>query len=125
MNIKIILIALIIFLVSLSRIFPHPPNFTPILALAIFGGAFLPNKKTALFLPIGAMFLSDLFIGFHSQIFAVYGSIILLSYLGNTMEKKKIFFSEKLLIQINLKLMAACYELITLSNYPYILNQAK
>ncbi len=90
MSIKVILITLIIFLISLSRIFPHPPNFTPILALAIFGGAFLPNKKTALFLPIGAMFLSDLFIGFHSQIFAVYGSIILLSYLGNIMEKKNI-----------------------------------
>ena len=90
MNIKIILILSIIFLVSLTRIYPHPPNFTPILALAIFGGAFLPNKRTALFLPISAMFLSDLFIGFHSQIFAVYGSIILLSYLGNIMEKKNI-----------------------------------
>ena len=90
MNIKTILIISVIFLISLTRIFPHPLNFTPILALAIFGGAFLPNKKTALFLPIGAMFLSDLFVGFHSQIFAVYGSIILLSYLGNTMEKKNI-----------------------------------
>ena len=90
MNIKILLIVAIIFLVSLTRIFPHPPNFTPILALAIFGGAFLPNKKTALFLPISAMFLSDLFIGFHSQIFAVYSSIILLSYLGNIVEKKNI-----------------------------------
>ena len=90
MNIKVLLIALIIFLVSLTRIYPHPPNFTPILALAIFGGAFLPNKITALIIPISAMFLSDLFIGFHSQIFAVYGSIILLSYLGNMIEKKNI-----------------------------------
>ena len=90
MNIKIILIALIIFLISLSRIFPHPPNFTPILALAIFGGAYLPNRIVALSLPILAMFLSDVIIGFHSQIFAVYGSIILLSYLGNMVEKKNI-----------------------------------
>ena len=90
MNGKVLLIVSIIFLVSLTRIYPHPPNFTPILALAIFGGAFLPNKRTALFLPISAMFLSDLFIGFHSQIFAVYGSIILLSYLGNIVEKKNI-----------------------------------
>ncbi len=90
MNIKVLLIALIIFLVSVTRIYPHPPNFTPILALAIFGGAFLPNKITALIIPISAMFLSDLFIGFHSQIFAVYGSIILLSYLGNMIEKKNI-----------------------------------
>ena len=90
MSIKIILITLIIFLISLSRIFPHPPNFTPILALAIFGGAFLPNKKTALFLPISTMFLSDLIIGFHSQIYAVYVAIIILSLLGNMIKTKNI-----------------------------------
>ena len=91
MNIKFILnITLIIFLVSLTRIIPHPPNFTPILALAIFGGAYLPNKITALFLPIIAMFLSDLIIGFHSQIYAVYAIIITLSLLGNIIEKKNI-----------------------------------
>ena len=82
MKIKIILIAAIIFLVSLTRIIPHLDNFTPILALAIFGGAYLPNKKTALLIPISAMFLSDLILGFHSQIYAVYGTIIALSYLG-------------------------------------------
>ena len=90
MNIKIILILAIIFLISLTRIFPHPPNFTPILALAIFGGAFLTNKRTALCIPIIAMFLSDLIIGFHSQIYAVYLSIIVLSLLGNMIEKKNI-----------------------------------
>ena len=90
MNIKIILIALIIFLVSLSRIFPHPPNFTPILALAIFVGAYLPNRIIALSLPILAMFLSDLIIGFHSQIYAVYVTIIVLSLLGNMIEKRNI-----------------------------------
>jgi len=90
MNIKIILIALIIFLISLSRIFPHPPNFTPILALAIFGGAYLPNRIIALSLPILAMFLSDLIIGFHSQIYAVYVTIIVLSLLGNMIKTKNI-----------------------------------
>ena len=90
MNIKILLIASIIFLVSLTRLVPHLPNFTPILALAIFGGAFLTNKRTALCVPIIAMFLSDLIIGFHSQIYAVYLSIIALSLLGNMIEKKNI-----------------------------------
>jgi len=90
MNIKLLLIALIIFLVSLTRILPHPPNFTPILALAIFGGAFLTNKRTALCIPVIAMFLSDLIIGFHSQIYAVYLCIIVLSLLGNMIEKRNI-----------------------------------
>ena len=90
MNIKLLLIALIIFLVSLTRILPHPPNFTPILALAIFGGAFLTNKRTALCIPVIAMFLSDLIIGFHSQIYAVYLCIIVLSLLGNMVKTKNI-----------------------------------
>ena len=88
MNIKITLVALIIFLISLSRIFPHPPNFTPILALALFGGACLPSRKTAFLIPISAMFLSDLILGFHSQVYAVYGCILILSFLGRTIQNK-------------------------------------
>ncbi|MBK47548.1 MAG: hypothetical protein CMI94_00795 [Pelagibacteraceae bacterium] len=90
MNTKVLLICLVIFLVSLTRIFPHPPNFTPILALAIFGGIYFPNKISALILPVTVMFLSDLIIGFHSQMYAVYGSIILLSLLGNMVKTKNI-----------------------------------
>ena len=90
MNIKVILICAIIFLISLTRLFPHPPNFTPILALAIFGGAYFPNRIFAITLPVIAMFLSDLIIGFHSQIYAVYGTIIALSLLGNMVKTKNI-----------------------------------
>ena len=90
MNIKIILLCVIIFLVSLTRIFPHPPNFTPILALAIFGGAYFPNKIAALTLPVIAMFLSDLILGFHSQMYVVYGTIVILSFLGNIIKTKNI-----------------------------------
>ena len=90
MNTKVLLIASIIFLVSLTRLVPHLPNFTPVLALAIFGGAYLPNRIIALSLPILAMFLSDLIIGFHSQIYAVYVAIIILSLLGNMIKTKNI-----------------------------------
>ena len=76
--------------ILVSRFLPHPPNFTPILALAVFGGAFLTNKRAALCIPIIAMFLSDLIIGIHYQIYAVYLSIIPLSLLGNMIEKKNI-----------------------------------
>ena len=58
--------------------------------MAIFGGAFLTNKRTALCIPVIAMFLSDLIIGFHSQIYAVYLCIIVLSLLGNMIEKRNI-----------------------------------
>ena len=50
----------------------------------------LPNRIIALSLPILAMFLSDLIIGFHSQIYAVYVTIIVLSLLGNMIKTKNI-----------------------------------
>ena len=79
----------IIFLVSLTRLVPHLPNFTPILALALFGGAYLPSKITAFLIPISAMFLSDLILGFHSQVYSVYGCILILSFLGFVCVRKK------------------------------------
>ena len=53
---------LFIILGVLSRLIPHPANFTPILAIALFGGTYL-NKKTALWVPLVALIISDLFLG--------------------------------------------------------------
>jgi hypothetical protein len=46
------------------RLVPHPPNVTPIAAMALFGGAHFANKKTAFLVPLVAMYLSDLALGF-------------------------------------------------------------
>ena len=50
----------VVLLGFLSRALPHPPNFTPILAMAIVAGAFAARKWVALILPLLAMLLSDL-----------------------------------------------------------------
>src|SRR5262249_16884960 len=42
------------------RLVPHPPNVTPIAAMALFGGACFGNRKLAYLLPLAAMLLSDL-----------------------------------------------------------------
>ena len=47
------------------RILPHPANFAPIAAISIFGGAVLP-RKVAIWVPLGAMMISDAVIGFYS-----------------------------------------------------------
>lgn len=59
----------IVLVAALSRLLPHPDNFTPITALALFGGAMFSRKSFAFFLPMAAMLLSD--IGF--EIFYGYG----------------------------------------------------
>ncbi|HEX6740653.1 MAG TPA: DUF6580 family putative transport protein, partial [Sphingomicrobium sp.] len=42
------------------RLLPHPPNFTPIGAIALFGGAYLGRQSLAFVAPLAALLLSDL-----------------------------------------------------------------
>lgn len=65
------------------RVIPHPANFAPIGAIALFGGTYL-NKKLALVLPLAAMIVSDIFIGFDSleSRLSVYGSFAVASLIG-------------------------------------------
>lgn len=74
---------------SFVRLIPHPPNFAPITAVALFSGAYFINKKFAYTIPIIAMFLTDAILGFHSMMIAVYASFILIVFLGSVMLKKK------------------------------------
>jgi len=56
---------LLIILAIATRFAPHPANFTAIGAIALFSGLYL-SKKQALLLPLAAMFISDVFIGFYN-----------------------------------------------------------
>ncbi len=70
------------------RLLPHLPNFTPIAATALFGGTYL-NKKYAFIVPLVAMFLSDIFLGFHGTMPYVYGSFILTGVIGLWLKNHK------------------------------------
>lgn len=75
---------------AVARIVPHPANFVPIAAMALFGGTYL-NKKQALILPLAAMVLSDFIIGFdslHMRI-SVYGSFLIMVLVGFWIKKHK------------------------------------
>lgn len=74
-------LAIIVGLIAIGvvmRIMPHPPNFAPITALALFGGAVLP-KRTGLWLPLAAMVMSDLIIGLHPLIPVTWGTFLLIA----------------------------------------------
>lgn len=60
------------------RLLPHPANFAPIAAIAIFGGAVLP-RKLAVWVPLGAMVMSDLFIGFYAMMPVTWACYILIA----------------------------------------------
>lgn len=88
-NHKFLYITLIILAAVSSRFIPHPPNFTPIFAIALFGGAYYTDKRLAFVIPILAMFLSDLFIGLHSLIPFVYVSFVVIVLLGFHLQEKR------------------------------------
>ena len=72
------------------RLLPHPPNFAPIAAIALFGGVYL-TRKFALGIPILAMLVSDIFIGFYEPVVMapVYGSFVLCGLIGLWLKKHK------------------------------------
>ena len=88
MNTNIKLALLLIISGVAVRLLPHPYNFTPIAATALFGGAYLP-KRYALIIPIVAMLVSDIFLGFHSTMVYVYGSFILTGLIGMWLREHK------------------------------------
>ena len=71
-----------VLIAGISRLFPHIDNVTPVFAIALFGGATLSDKRLAFAIPLLAMFLSDLLLGFHSTIIYVYVSFIIISAIG-------------------------------------------
>ena len=81
-----IVILLFIIIAAVIRLIPHPPNFAPITAMALFSGLNFQNKKLAYAIPILAMIVSDLFLGFYSISIFVYLSFIAITYIGTTIK---------------------------------------
>jgi len=89
---KIVLFFYLVGLIALSRIIPHPPNFTPVIAIAVFMPYLTRNLYSAMLVPLSAMFVSDLYLGFHSSMFWIYTSILLGTTLSQyTISMKKTY----------------------------------
>jgi hypothetical protein len=94
MNKRIIALSAIILVAALSRLFPHAPNFTPIAAIALFGGAYFTNRWSGFLIPLAALLISDALMGFNGwafaeQVIAVYGSFTLISLIGSLLQRNK------------------------------------
>ncbi|PSQ78172.1 MAG: hypothetical protein BRD35_02085 [Bacteroidetes bacterium QH_7_62_13] len=72
----------IVLLAAAARLVPHPPNVTPLAALALFGGAHFANRWVSLGVSLVALLLGDLVIGFHSLMPFVYGGFAAIGLLG-------------------------------------------
>ena len=79
---RLLAILIAILAAAALRVAPHPPNFTPIGAMALFSGAQIGRRPLAFVAPLGAMLLSDAFIGFHALMPYTYGSMALVVLLA-------------------------------------------
>ena len=77
----------VIILLVMFRFVPHPPNATPIAAMAIFAGAVLSNRVLAYLVPLIAMLISDFVIGFHSTVWYVYASVAITVLIGSEIKQ--------------------------------------
>jgi hypothetical protein len=74
----------IFFFLTISRLIPHEPNFTPILSISILGYLFSKILWLKVLIVLGSMFFSDLIIGVHDFIIYVYFSLVLLIVISNS-----------------------------------------
>jgi hypothetical protein len=86
---RILLVVVMIFTVALFRVVPHLPNFTPLAAAALFGGAVLTDRRWAIGVPLVAMLLSDWIIGFHTLAPLIYLSLVAMVFIGTYLTERR------------------------------------
>lgn len=79
---RAVLIAAMILFAALFRAVPHPWNFTPVGAMALFSGAAIRNRMTAFLFPLAALLAGDLLLGMHILMPVIYASFVLNIVIG-------------------------------------------
>lgn len=95
----LLVVLYMILLTAFARVIPHPPNFTPVVALGLFGAAVFRNKWVALLSPVAAMAVGDVMLecvtrlgltqswmsagqGFHEGWWTIYLTVFLVTAFG-------------------------------------------
>lgn len=72
----------LILIVVISRLVPHPPNFTPVLSIALFAGAMFQSKWKAFAVPVAGLILSNIVLGFQAISWVVIGIMVAIAAFG-------------------------------------------
>jgi hypothetical protein len=86
---RMLLAFAIIVIAAALRIASHPWNFTPIGAMALFSGALVSDRRLAFAFPLMALFVGDVFIGFHKLMPIVYASFLLSVLIGRWVQNRR------------------------------------
>jgi hypothetical protein len=86
---RIVAIVIAIVIAAALRLVPHPSNFSPIDAMALFSGAYLGRRGLAFAAPFGALLLSDAILGFYPGMEFVYASVAAIVLIGWAVTSRK------------------------------------
>src|SRR5690242_17978866 len=80
-----------IILAAVLRIAPHPWNFTPVGAMALFSGAILKDRRLAFAFPLLALFAGDLFTGLYKLgiMLLVYACFLFSVLIGRSLRSRR------------------------------------
>src|SRR5512135_2393027 len=89
------------FLATASRLVPHPPNFAPMAAVALFGAATFPSRWSGVVVPLVSLLLSDLLLhltylagwqphwGFYRGQWVIYACCLVTILVGFLLRRRK------------------------------------
>ncbi len=88
-NTRLLAILAAIVIAAASRLLPHPANFTPVGALALFSGAYLGRSALAFVAPLAALVISDLVLGFYPEVVFVYVAVAATVLIGWALARRR------------------------------------
>lgn len=88
---RLLLAFAIIVIAAALRIAPHPRNFTPVGAMALFSGAIIKDRRLAFAFPLLALFAGDLFVNLYmpSLMLLVYASFSVSVLIGRFLRGRR------------------------------------
>ena len=103
-NYKLIAVTTLVAL-AFFRLIPHPPNFTPILAISVFAGIKFKDNLFSYLVPLSAMLVSDAIIGFHNGMIIIYLAIVLSAFIARKLKT------------INSSVLSSCFLFFLITNF--------
>ncbi|AOV17627.1 hypothetical protein BJI67_11650 [Acidihalobacter aeolianus] len=86
---RFLTLSLLIFATAALRLLPHWPNFTPVVALALFAGAYVEDRRLAFVVPLAALLLSDWVLGFYPGMVFVYSGFAVSVLIGFALRRRR------------------------------------
>jgi len=83
-------VLILVFITVISRLIPHLPNFSPLIAVALFSGVYFKNKFSFI-IPLSIYVVSDLILGISDMAIFCWGSIVIIHFLGVLLRKRLSF----------------------------------